>query len=160
MASALLRIVLFAALAAAPAAANTSGGLGKWALGKWGAAKQVVDPCSCENDTNGPVCHPGKMDYIADCAAQADCQGIKSNYVACASLRTVSWRHECSCRHRFVSLPFRFSIIATSLGRSTLRMPALDTLLCIIPSMASEPLISLKPEFQCPDFMRPSGSGF
>ena len=105
MATALCRIVLLAAFTA-PVAAS-SGGLGKRALGKWvefdKTADEVSDDaCGCKDDKNGPVCHPIKLDYIADCAAQAECNGERHDYVACAALRTVSWRNGCSCRHRFV----------------------------------------------------------
>ena len=127
MTSLILRVVLFVAFAA-PAAANNSGGLGKWALGKWGGGKNADKPdaCSCKNDTNGPVCHPGKLDFVADCAAQAECQGVEANYVSCAALRSVSWRHECSCRHRFVIPPFRISTII-ALHPSAILRYACDT---------------------------------
>ena len=117
MAMQLLRFVLFVAFVVL-AAANTSGGLiGKWALmgkraGLNNNAAEADDACGCKNDKNGPVCHPSKLDYIADCAAQAECNGEAHNYVACASLRTVSWRHDCSCRHRFVVHDeFRISVV-------------------------------------------------
>ena len=44
------------------------------------------------------MCNPHNFAFVAKCAAAAECAG-SSNHVVCHALRTVSWKHECSCRH-------------------------------------------------------------
>mmetsp|Transcript_15760 Transcript_15760/g.44102 ORF Transcript_15760/g.44102 Transcript_15760/m.44102 type:complete len:321 (-) Transcript_15760:91-1053(-) len=78
---------------------------------KW----QKLDPCSCAVDKNGPVCHPHTFEYVAACAAEAECQSLDV-FVACHALRTISWENECSCRHTWQPVCSKGQFVAPNSG--------------------------------------------